>query len=120
MAVYDLNLGQRVPVTLTNVLIVAAGGVWAEGLAQPSPVPCPDPLIPGSGYQAPGLTIEGSVITGHAGATSLLYDCDTVPGTEAIVAGYERFSRLPSDEEQWATADIERRPGRDQGAWRRR
>lgn len=120
LTVYDLNLGQRVPVTLTNVLIVAAGGVWATDLAQPSPVPCPDPLITGSGYPKPALTITGSVITGHAGATSLLYDCDTVPGTEAIVAGYERQSSLPTDTAAWATADIAWWPGRDQGVWRRR
>ena len=130
--VYDPNSGRRTDISLENVIVVAAGGVWAEGLTQPSPVPCPDPLIPGSGYEAPDLRITGSVITGYAGATSLLFDCDgdvpIVNGTEAIVAGWERLSSLPADTEQWATADIEQWatadiawwPGRDQGIWRRR
>ena len=115
-AIYDLNLGQRVPVTLTNVLIVAAGGVWAADL---QPVGC------AYDSTAPALTIVGSVITGHAGATSLLtdlQDCDPAmpPGTKVIVGGYERLSSLPADTEAWATASVAWWPGRQQGIWRRR
>ena len=71
---------------LRNVIIVAAGGLWAADLSVPprpiqdEPVsnawPCHDPDIPDTdedeylpGYheQAPKLRIVGSVITGHAG-----------------------------------------------------
>ncbi len=125
--VYDLNSKRRSPVTLTNVLLIAAGGLWASDL-QPSPDACPIPDDPLTtiidestpGYQPPALTILGSVITGHAGATSRLRDCDTLPGTEKIVAGYSRTSELPADPSAWVEADIAWWPSREQGSvWRK-
>ena len=111
-SIYDPTLGRRVPVTLTNVVIVAAGGVWAADL---QPIGCAYDAT------APALTITGSVITGHAAATSLLDDCDgdVLNGQEAVIAGHERLSSLP-DADEWATADIAWWPGRDEGVWRRR
>ena len=104
---------QPLAISIENVIVVAAGGVWAADL---QPVGC--------AYSAPALTITGSVITGRAGATSLLYNCDDdmpiVNGTEAIVAGYKRTSDLAADIAQWATADVAWWPGRDSGTWRRR
>ncbi len=112
---------QPLAISIENVIVVAAGGVWAADL---QPVGC--------AYHptAPVLTITGSVITGYAGATSLLFDCDgdsPLPpnGKEAIVAGYERLSSLtrsgsPAEIEQWATASVAWWPGRDAGVWRRR
>ena len=127
LTIYDPNLKRRLPVSLTNVIIVAAGGMWAADLTEPASNPCPIPDDPNTnvdestpGYQAPVLTITGSVITGHAGATSRLRDCDLpiVNGAEKIIAGYERISELPNPD-QWATADIAWWPGREHGVWRR-
>lgn len=67
---------------------------------------------PGPGL--PTLTVTGSVITGHAGATSQLTDVDCHGGgllETKVIAGYERTSLLP-DTDQWATADIAWWPGR--------
>ena len=75
---------------------------------------------------APTLTIVGSVITGHAGATARLQDCDGDDeatddlGREQIVAGYDRLSDLPDDTTAWASADLPWWPGREDGTWRRR
>ena len=107
---YDPNLKRRVPVSLTNVLIVAAGGLWAPELQPVVGTEC--------SYAAPELIIQGSVITGHAGATSRLWDCDSDSVPEMIAAGYDRSSDLP-DPEAWATADIAWWPERQHGVWRR-
>ena len=130
---YDPSLSRRAPVTLTDVILVTAGGVWVADL-EPGPNACPtrdpntgviDPNAPG--YQAPALTITGAMISGHAGATSFWEDCDNNPltpipvganGREKIVAGFDRMGSLPRADE-WATADIAWWPGRDAGVWRR-
>lgn len=114
-------------ITLENVIIVAAGGVWAADLE-----PNSDQAIAcayDTGDAAPALSIVGSIISGHAGATSRWHDCDNnlltpiavgSDGREAIVAGYDRTSSLPSDTTGWAEANIAWWPGRDDGIWRRR
>ena len=101
---------QPFAISIENVIVVAAGGVWAADL-QPA----------GCAYSAPALRIAGSVITGHAGATARLHDCDgnVLNGQEKLVAGYARISELP-DADAWATASVSWWPGREQGTWRRR
>ena len=114
-----LTVGDPVPdsmrlastnITLDNVIIVAAGGVWAPELQPVVGTEC--------SYPAPELIIQGSVITGHAGATSRLWDCDGDSVPEMIAAGYDRSSELPGSE-AWATADIAWWPERQHGVWRR-
>ena len=114
-----LTVGDPVPdsmrlastnITLDNVIIVAAGGVWAPELQPVVGTEC--------SYAAPELIIQGSVITGHAGATSRLWDCDGDSVPEMIAAGYDRSSELPGPE-AWATADIAWWPERQHGVWRR-
>ena len=102
-------------ITLDNAIIVAAGGLWAAHLEPAAP---PNDCL----YNAPALTIRGSVITGHAGVTSRWEDCDgdVLNGQETIVAGYDRTSSLPTNTAAWATANIAWWPDRDQGVWRRR
>lgn len=134
-SLYDPSRSRRVPIALTNVILVTAGGVWAADL-EPGPNVCPVPDDPNTplvdesapGYQAPSLTITGAVISGHAGTTSIWEDCDNnlltpIPvganGREKIVAGVDRIGSLPPADE-WATADIAWWPGRDEGVWRRR
>ena len=117
---------QLLDVELENVIIVAAGGLWAADLSEPAIEPCPirdDPATTDideghPGYEEPTLTIIGSVITGHAGATSRLRDCDDDGEEEKIVAGYERTSELP-DPSDWAEANIAWWPSREHGVWRR-
>ena len=117
-AVYDETLKRHAPVTLTNVIIVAAGGLWAADLEPVGGLECD--------YEAPTLTIRGSVITGHAGVTSRLHNCDGDDeatdklGREQPVAGYDRTGRLPDDTTAWASADLPWWPGREDGTWRRR
>ena len=109
---------QRTDITLDNVIIVAAGGLWAADLEPVGGLECD--------YEAPTLTIRGSVITGHAGVTSRLHNCDGDDeatdklGREQPVAGYDRTGRLPDDTTAWASADLPWWPGREDGTWRRR
>ncbi|MXY09262.1 MAG: hypothetical protein F4Z00_12450 [Acidimicrobiaceae bacterium] len=118
---------ERVVMILNNVVIVAAGGIWATDLALPSPPPCPMTDNPDTtdidetdpGYRAPDLSIVGSVITGHAGVTGRLYGCDG-GAPDRIVAGYARTSSLPPDTSRWVEANIAWWPGREDGVWRRR
>ena len=121
---------ELVNISIDNVIIVAAGGLWAADL-NPSATACPtlddtntpneDESDPGYPADAPALTISGSVIIGHAGATSRFANCDfdILNGAEEIVAGYFRYSSLP-DPDQWAGASVAWWPGREIGAWRRR
>ena len=121
---------RRDNIALTNVVLVAAGGVWAADLTTLGGAdPCETPgdtthlttASPGPGL--PTLSVTGSVITGHAGATSRLSDIDCLgggPPERKVVAGYERTSSLPTDTEAWATASVSWWPGREDGTWRRR
>ena len=121
---------RRDNIALTNVVLVAAGGVWAADLTTLGGAdPCETPgdtthlttASPGPGL--PTLSVTGSVITGHAGATSRLSDIDCLgggPPERKVVAGYARTSSLPTDTEAWATASVSWWPGREQGTWRRR
>lgn len=133
---------QLADITLENVILVSAGGLWAADL-EPSPNACPTTTNPG--YQPRTLIITGAVISGHAGSTSYWEDCDANPltptqlganGREKIVTGYDRDGCLPEDAppnpsqpcnpssnptyDQWAEANIAWWPGRDAGIWRRR
>ena len=126
---------QLADISMENVVIVAAGGLWAADL-EPSAAPCPvaddldtaDADESSPGYQAPDLTIVGSVIAGNAGVTSRWRDCDNDPltptefgadGREQQAAGFNRQGSLPPAD-QWATASPAWWPGRGEGVWRRR
>ena len=105
--------------TLTNVAVIAAGGLWASELNPPPNYVTNPPNLP-------RLKIEGSVVTGWAGQVTLT---GHAAGAEIGIAGFVPCffdtAGIACEEDRtvppgWAAAVTQFWPGREYGSWRQR